>query len=95
MAEMAANDVKDIDEPKSYREMFQKIMREIALLSVGVNDFKESQKCQDDLIKTIGDTQKSHGVIISLVKIIGSAMLVGLVAFLILILTGQLQIVRP
>ena len=83
--------VIDIKEPKTNREMFQFIMRDMADVKSGMEGFKASQKCQDEEITKI----KSQMPVLSAVKWIGSLFIVGFVAFLVLIGTGQLQVIKP
>lgn len=86
-----ADNVLDIDEAKTNREMFQFIMRDIKELKNSVSDFKESQKAQDCEIKEI----KKQMPVLSAVKWIGSLFIASIVTFLILVGTGQLQVIKP
>ncbi len=87
--------VIDIKEPKTTREMFQFIMRDVGYLKCSMADFKDefqkSQKCQDDDIKEI----KKQMPVLSAVKWVGSLIVAGIVTFLILLGTGQLQVIKP
>jgi len=95
MVEMAANDVKDIDEPKTYREMFQKIMRDINDLTIFMIEFKQGKEKQDKRIECVEDTQKKHGTVIAVAKWIAGLVFTGIIAFFVLLATGQLQVIRP
>ena len=109
-----SEDLTNINEPKTPREMFQKIMHMIEadqedraddrqVVINFIEDFKCSQKAQDEKFdKHIKDYNEivtpslvKVGTFIKIVTWVGTVLGGGVLALILAILTGQVQIIRP